>query len=67
MPWKYFTGDYIANGYWLVRAPTGDPVGPRVDVAAVVGGEPSAGAQQKSDHAVPPSGAQQVTANVSSY
>jgi hypothetical protein len=26
----------LANGYWIIRAPTGDPVGPRIDVAAVI-------------------------------
>jgi hypothetical protein len=31
----------LPNGRWLVRAPTGDPVGPRIDIAAVVSSEPS--------------------------
>jgi hypothetical protein len=31
----------LANGNSLVRAPTGDPVGPRVAIAAVVSSAPS--------------------------
>jgi hypothetical protein len=36
----FFGVQRLPNGNWLVRAPTGDPVGPRVDVAAVINNSP---------------------------
>jgi hypothetical protein len=39
----------LPNGYWLVRAPTGDPVGLRVDVLDVVKGADDRRAEQRDD------------------
>jgi hypothetical protein len=35
--WPCYAVQLLPNGNWLLRAPTGDPVGPRVAIVAVVG------------------------------
>ena len=40
----------LANGYWLIRGPTCDPVGPRVDALDVVKDPDDRRAEQRDDH-----------------
>jgi hypothetical protein len=44
-----FSIQRLANGYWLVRAPTGDPILPAVTVAAVIE-QTSAGCRDRANN-----------------